>query len=105
MEMKLAQMKMMTERNTQLLLAYINNGAKIETARISAGVDSGEGIAEQYDQDENMIQNLEHPLAPIAQAITQGNAEMTATLGALIDRLNQPKQVVRDETGKIVGVQ
>jgi len=105
MEMKLAQMKMMTERNTQLLLAYINNGAKIETARISAGVDSGEGIAEQYDNDENMIQNLEHPLAPIAQAITQGNQEMSATLAALIDRLNQPKQVVRDEAGKIIGVQ
>ena len=105
MEMKLAQMKMMTERNTQLLLAYINNGAKIETARISAGVDSGEGIAEQYDQDENMIANLEHPLAPIANAIAQGNQEMTATLGALIERLNQPKQVVRDEAGKIIGVQ
>jgi len=105
MEMKLAQMKMMTERNTQLLLAYINNGAKIETARISAGVDSGEGIAEQYDNDENMIQNLEHPLAPIAQAITQGNQEMSATLAALIDRLSQPKQVVRDEAGKIIGVQ
>jgi len=105
MEMKLAQMKMMTERNTQLLLAYINNGAKIETARISAGVDSGEGIAEQYDNDENMIQNLEHPLAPIANAIAQGNQEMTATLGALIERLSQPKQVVRDEAGKIIGVQ
>jgi hypothetical protein len=105
MEMKLAQMKMMTERNTQLLLAYINNGAKIETARISAGVDSGEGIAEQYNNDENMIQNLEHPLAPIANAIAQGNQEMTATLGALIDKLSQPKQVVRDEAGKIIGVQ
>jgi len=105
MEMKLAQMKMMTERNTQLLLAYINNGAKIETARISAGVDSGEGIAEQYDNDENMIQNLEHPLAPIANAIAQGNQEMTATLGALIDKLSQPKQVIRDEAGKIIGVQ
>ena len=105
MEMKLAQMKMMTERNTQLLLAYINNGAKIETARISAGVDSGEGIAEQYDNDENMIQNLEHPLAPIANAIAQGNQEMTATLGALIDKLSQPKQVVRGQDGKIIGVQ
>ena len=105
MEMKLAQMKMMTERNTQLLLAYINNGAKIETARISAGVDSGEGIAEQYDQDENMIENLEHPLAPIANAIAQGNQEMTATLGALIEKLSQPKQVVRGQDGKIIGVQ
>ena len=104
MEMKLAQMKMMTERNTQLLLAYINNGAKIETARISAGVDSGEGIPEMYDMDEDMVKAQEHPLAPIANAIAQGNAEMTATLGALIDRLNQPKQVIRDENGKIVGV-
>jgi hypothetical protein len=104
MEMKLAQMKMMTERNTQLLLAYINNGAKIETARISAGVDSGEGIAEMYDMDEDMVKAQEHPLAPIANAIAQGNAEMTATLGALIDKLNQPKQVLRDENGKIIGV-
>jgi hypothetical protein len=104
MEMKLAQMKMMTERNTQLLLAYINNGAKIETARISAGVDSGEGIAEEYTMDEDMLKAQEHPLAPIANAIAQGNAEMTATLGALIDRLNQPKQVLRDENGKIIGV-
>jgi hypothetical protein len=105
MEMKLAQMKMMTERNTQLLLAYINNGAKIETARISAGVDNGEGIPEMYDLDEDMLKAQEHPLAPIANAIAQGNAEMTATLGSLIERLNQPKQVVRDETGKIIGVQ
>jgi hypothetical protein len=30
---------------------------------------------------------------------------MTATLGALIERLNQPKQVIRDEAGKIMGVQ
>jgi hypothetical protein len=104
MEMKLAQMKMMTERNTQLLLAYINNGAKIETARISAGVDSGEGIPEMYDIDEDMLKAQEHPLAPIANAIAQGNQEMTATLGALIERLNQPKQVLRDENGKIIGV-
>jgi hypothetical protein len=45
-------------------------------------------------------------LAPIANAIAQGNQDMTATsLGALIDRLNQPKQVLRDENGKIIGVQ
>jgi len=98
-------MKMMTERNTQLLLAYINNGAKIETARISAGVDLGEGIAEDYTMDEDMLRAQEHPLAPIANAIAQGNQDMTATLSTLIERLNTPKQVIRDESGKIVGVQ
>jgi len=112
MEMKLAQMKMMTERNTQLLLAYVNNGAKVELERVKAGLDTGEGYVEEYNQDEDMAKAMEHPFAPIANAIAQGNAQMTNTLGALIGQLqaqhemaNRPKQVVRDENGKIIGVQ
>lgn len=109
LEMKLAQMKMMTERNTQLLLAYINNGAKIEQARISAGVDAGEGLPEQYDLDEDMAKAMEHPLAPLANAITQGNQQTAQMIAQLVDSINQnqtrPKQVIRDQNGKIVGVQ
>ena len=41
MDMRVAQMKMNTERNTQVLLAHINNGAKIEVARIGASDDDG----------------------------------------------------------------
>jgi hypothetical protein len=55
--------------------------------------------------DEDMLRAQEHPLAPIANAIAQGNQDMTATLSTLIERLNTPKQVIRDESGKIVGVQ
>ena len=112
MEMKLAQMKMMTERNTQILLAYINNGAKIETARISSGLDDGAMAYAEYQNDEDMMKAQEHPLAPIANAISQGNNQMTNTIGQLIGTLqqqqeasNRPKQVIRDEQGKIVGVQ
>ena len=108
MEAKLAQMKMNMERNTALLLAYVNNGAKIETARISAGVDDG---MEAYNDNQDMAQAMEHPLAPIANTIAQGNDQMTQTLTALINTLqqqqeqaNRPKTVIRDESGKIVGV-
>ena len=108
MEAKLAQMKMHMERNTSLLLAYVNNGAKIETARISAGVDDG---MEAYNDNQDMAQAMEHPLAPIANTIAQGNDQMTQTLTALINTLqqqheqaNRPKTVIRDENGKIVGV-
>lgn len=104
MEMKLAQMKLMTERNTQLLLAYVNNGAKVETARISAGYDDGTQAFAEYQNDADMAQAMEHPLAPIANAIAQGNQQMTDTLAALIDKLNAPKQVVRGPDGKVVGV-
>ena len=101
MEMKVAQMKMMTERNTQVLLAHINNGARIETARISAGVDDGE---QAYMTEESLAHAMEHPLQPIANAIDQSNQHITNTLAALIDKINQPKQVIRDENGKIIGV-
>ena len=53
MELKVAQMKMMTERNTQVLLAHINNGAKIEVARI--GSDDSDG-AMAYANEQDMSQ-------------------------------------------------
>ena len=106
MDMKLAQMRMNTERNTQVLLAHINNGAKIEVARIGADESSGE---EAYLTEEAMAQSMEHPLKPIADAIGQSNAQMTLALTDLVNTINEnhnrPKQVVRGQDGKIIGVQ
>ena len=106
MEMKVAQMKMMTERNTQVLLAHINNGAKIETARIGAGVDDG---SQAYFTEEDMARSMEHPMQPIANAIGQGNQQMAQAISALVDTINaqhnRPKTVVRGQDGKIIGVQ
>jgi hypothetical protein len=102
-------MKMMTERNTQLLLAYVNNGAKVEIAQISAGASMGEGLPEKYDMEEDMAKAMEHPLAPIASAIQQGNQQTADMIAGLVDTINQnqnrPKQVIRDANGKIMGVQ
>jgi len=105
MDMKVAQMKMNTERNTQVLLAHINNGAKIETARISAGVDDG---AQAYLSEEAMAASMQHPMQPIADAISHSNQQMTLALGDLVNTINEnhnrPKTVMRDENGKIIGV-
>ena len=105
MEMKLAQMKLMTERNTQVLLAHINNGAKIEVARIGADESSGE---QAYMSEEEAAKAMEHPMQPIANAIGQGNAQMAQAIASLVDTINQqhsrPKTVLRDENGKIIGV-
>jgi Skp family chaperone for outer membrane proteins len=106
MQARVAQMKMMTERNTQVLLAHINNGAKIETARISAGVDDG---TEAYMTEESLAHAMEHPMQPIANAIGQGNQQMAQAISALVDTINaqhnRPKTVVRGQDGKIIGVQ
>ena len=106
MEIKVAQMKMNTERNTQVLLAHINNGAKIEVARIGADESTGE---QAYFTEQDMAASMEHPLKPIADAIGQSNQQMTLALTDLVNTINEnhnrPKQVVRGQDGKIIGVQ
>ena len=106
MQMKVAQMKSMTERNTQVLLAHINNGAKIEVARI--GADESDG-AQAYMTEESLAHAMEHPMQPIANAIGQGNAQMAQAISALVDTINEqhnrPKTVIRGQDGKIIGVQ
>jgi hypothetical protein len=106
MEMKVAQMKMMTERNTQVLLAHINNGAKIEVARI--GSDESDGTM-AYMTEQDMAKSMESPMQPIADAIGSGNQQMAQAIAMLVDTINQqhnrPKTVVRGADGKIIGVQ
>jgi hypothetical protein len=106
MEIKVAQMKMHTERNTQVLLAHINNGAKIEVARI--GSDDSDG-AQAYMTEMDMAESMKHPLQPIADAINMGNQQMTLALSDLVSTINEnhnrPKQVLRGQDGKIIGVQ
>jgi hypothetical protein len=106
MEMRIAQMKMNTERNTQVLLAHINNGAKIEVARI--GSDDSDG-AQAYMTEMDMAESMKHPMQPIADAIAMSNQQMTLALGDLVNTINEnhsrPKQVVRGQDGKIIGVQ
>jgi hypothetical protein len=106
MEMKVAQMKMMTERNTQVLLAHINNGAKIEVARIGSDESNGEMA---YMTEQDMAKSMESPMQPIADAIGSGNMQMAQAISALVDTINaqhnRPKTVVRGQDGKIIGVQ
>jgi len=106
MEIKVAQMKMHTERNTQVLLAHINNGAKIEVARI--GSDDSDG-AQAYMTEMDMADSMKHPMQPIADAIAMSNQQMTLALSDLVNTINEnhnrPKQIVRGQDGKIIGVQ
>ena len=95
-------MKMMTERNTQVLLAHINNGAKIEVARIGADESGGEAA---YMHEEDMAQAMQNPMDTVANAINNNSNQMAQMLGEMMNKLNQPKTVVRGQDGKIIGVQ
>jgi hypothetical protein len=112
MEMDLEQTKMDSTNNKELLLAYLNNAAKIETTRISSGLDNGEMA---YADNVNMANILQdqlgysdmknHPLQPAIENMQMSNQQLAQMLSMLLDKLNQPKTVIRGPDGKIAGVQ
>jgi len=112
MELQLEQTKMDTTNNKELLLAYLNNAAKIETTRISSGLDTGEVAYADNVQMANILQDQlgysdmkNHPLQPAIENMYNSNQQLTQLLAALLDKLNQPKTVIRGPDGKIAGVQ
>jgi hypothetical protein len=112
MEMELEQTKMDTSNNKELLLAYLNNAAKIETTRISSGLDTGEAAYADNVQMANILQDQlgysdmkNHPLQPAIENMQMSNQQLAQMLATLLDKLSQPKTVVRGQDGKIIGVQ
>jgi hypothetical protein len=112
MEMRLEQMKMDSANNKDILLAYLNNAAKIETTRISSGLDTGEQAYAENVQMANILQDQlgysdmkNHPLQPAIETMHSSNQQLAQMLAMLLDKLSQPKQVVRGPDGKITGVQ
>lgn len=115
-KLELEKAKIEAEKSKDLLLAYVDNATKIETARISQGISDG---TMAYSEAVSNAANLQdfvgypdmanHPLKPVLDNMNMSNQQMTQMLMALVQQLseaqNRPKQVIRDENGKIVGVQ
>jgi hypothetical protein len=112
MEMDLEQTKMDSQNNKELLLAYLNNAAKIETTRITQGLDTGEAAYADNVQMANILQDQlgysdmkNHPLQPAIENMQMSNQQLAQMLSMLLEKLSQPKTVIRGQDGKIVGVQ
>jgi hypothetical protein len=112
MELQLEQIKMESENNKELLLTYLNNAAKIETTRISSGLDTGEAAYADNVQMANILQDQlgysdmkNHPLQPALDNMQNSNQQLAEMLAMLIQQMQQPKQIIRGADGKIIGVQ
>ena len=112
MQMQLEQMKIDSQTNKEILLTYLDNAAKIETARISAGLDTGETAYADNVQMANILQDQlgysemkNHPLQPAIETMHSSNQQLAQMLAMLLEKLSQPKTVVRGPDGKISGVQ
>jgi len=109
---RIEQLKIDAQTQKDLLVTYLDNATKIETARIGAGLDTGEQAYMDSVHMASIIQdNLgysemkNHPLQPVIENLHLSNQQMTQLLAQLLEKLNQPKTVIRGPDGKIAGVQ
>ena len=112
MQMELEKLKATTENNKAILVTYLDNATKLETARIGAGLDDGSAAYIESIEQAKILQDqmgysqmADHPLKPALDQMQESNAQLTQMLAMLIDKMNQPKQVLRGPDGRIVGVQ
>jgi hypothetical protein len=115
-ELELEKAKIQADKEKELTLAYVNNATKIETARIGAGFTDG---TDAYNETMAIAKNLqdsivynnvgEHPLKPAIDNMAIHNQQVSQLLAQLMQQLhetnNAPKRVVRDENGKVLGVE
>ena len=52
-----------------------------------------------------MAQAMQNPMETVASAINNNSNQMAMMLAEMMNKLNQPKTVVRGPDGKITGVQ
>jgi hypothetical protein len=111
MQSRIKEHEIELQTQKDILKTYLDNATKIETARISAGLDSGDLAYADAVQQAAIIQDQmgysdmkNHPLQPAIDNMQMTNQQMTQMLGMLMEKLNQPKTVLRDQNGKIVGV-
>jgi hypothetical protein len=110
MKIASAEKKSELDNNKSILVAYLDNANKIETARIGAGLDDGSAAYTANVETAKLLQDImgydmvKHPLEPAIQELQLHNQQLAQMIAALHEKLAQPKTVVRDENGRIVGV-
>lgn len=106
MEFELEKTKQTTEVNKDILLTYLNNASKIETARISAGLDDGQAALVSNLEQAKIVQ-LSLGLEEMANFPINGeptNSELKQMMAMMLEQMTKPKKVIRDEQGRIAGV-
>jgi hypothetical protein len=104
--------KSVAENNKAILVAYLDNAAKLETARINAGLDDGSAAYIDAIENAKILQDTmgysqmaDHPLKPALDQMQLSNQQLAEMLAALVNKMQQPRTIVRGPDGKITGVQ
>ena len=105
-QFELDKVKYQTDVNKDILLTYLDNASKIETARISAGLDDGTIAYLDNVEQARMMQSqlgLEE-MARYQGSSEPSNSQLLEMMAQMMDKVTQPKRIVRDADGNIAGV-
>jgi hypothetical protein len=112
MKLEASKEKSQEENNKSILVAYLDNATRLETARISAGLDDGSAAYMESVEQAKILQDsmgysqmADHPLKPALDQMQMSNQQLTEMLAALIAKMHEPKTIMRGPDGKITGVQ
>jgi hypothetical protein len=112
MKLEASKAKSQEENNKSILVAYLDNATKLETARIGAGLDDGSAAYMESVEQAKILQDsmgysqmADHPLKPALDQMQMSNQQLTEMLAALIAKMHEPKTIMRGPDGKITGVQ
>ena len=112
MKLEANKQKLQEENNKSILVAYLDNATKLETARIGAGLDDGSAAYMESVEQAKILQDsmgysqmADHPLKPALDQMHMSNQQLTEMLAALIAKMHEPKTIMRGPDGKITGVQ
>lgn len=106
MKLDLEMRKAEVQNNKDILVTYLNNASKIETARISAGFDDGTNAYVANVEQAKMIQatlGLQE-VADYDMTIENNGQKIEQMMAQLMQAITQPKRIIRDEQGNIAGV-
>ena len=105
-QFELDRVKYETDTNKDILLTYLNNASKIETARISAGFDDGTNAYIANIEQAKMIQSQLglQEIAGYDMTIENNGSKMQEMMAQIMQVITQPKRIVRDANGNIAGV-
>ena len=105
-QFELDKVKYETDVNKDILLTYLNNASKIETARISAGLDDGtQAYIANVEQAKIIQSTLGLPeVSSYPMSVENNGTMMQDMMAQLMAEITKPKRIVRDADGNIAGV-
>lgn len=97
--------KVQLENETKIAVAQIAASTSLKTAAMSASDDSTEVSEDGEKKPSSALQSLVDSVNQSLEALLTGHKELTESIASMREEADHPPMVIRDESGRAIGVQ